>query len=127
MFDVKPLSLSTLHRISAYFYNNTMILDSEKIVLKVVNYDLFVRDHLIVDKLGLYLESIRFLVNSSDFEKFKDLCFKLSDLVFEEYELVKANSLNLLCSGLIQAALVISVRREGKLPITIRCKKIFKN
>jgi hypothetical protein len=122
MFDVKPLSLSTLHRISAYVYNNSMILDSENIVLRVLNYDLFVRDHLIIDKVGLYLESIRFLIDDNDFERFKDICFKISDLIFEEYELVKGNNLNLLCAGLIQAALVIAVRRDGKLPITIRCK-----
>jgi hypothetical protein len=71
MFDVKPLSLSTLHRISAYIYNNMMILNVEKKLLKFINYDLFIRDKLIIDRVGLYLESIRPLIDPSDFDKFK--------------------------------------------------------
>jgi hypothetical protein len=72
MFDVKPLSLSTLHRISAHIYNNSMILSVEKKLLKFVNYDLFIRDKLIIDRVGLYLESIRPLIDPFDFPKFKE-------------------------------------------------------
>lgn len=72
MHDVKPLSLNTLHRISAHIYNNSMVLNAENIILKFLNYNLFVRDRLIVDRVGLYLESIRFLLNNNDFDKFKE-------------------------------------------------------
>lgn len=125
MFDVKPLSLSTLHRISAHIYNNSMILNMELTILNTLDYDLFFRDELIVDRVGVYLESIRFLLEEKDFEKFSELTFKLSDLIYEDMYLVKTSNFNLLCAALIQSALVISTKREGKMPITIRCKLII--
>lgn len=121
MHDVKPLSMSTLHRISAYVYNNQMVLNAENQVLRMLNYDLFVRDRLIIDRVGLYLEALRFLIYENDFDKFKELCFKVTDLIFEDISLIKENEFNLLCAGIIQASMVISIRRDGKLPITIRC------
>jgi hypothetical protein len=72
MFDVKPLSLSTLHKISAHIYNNHMVLNCEKKLLKFINYDLFIRDKLVVDRVGLFLESIRPLIDQNDFEKFSE-------------------------------------------------------
>lgn len=72
MFDVRPLSLSTFHKISAHIYNNAMVLNAEKMILKLVDYNLFVRDILYVDRIGLYLESIRFLIAEQDFERFKE-------------------------------------------------------
>ncbi len=121
MFDVKPLSMSTLHRISAFVYNNTTVLCAENIVLKMLNYDLFVRDRLIIDRVGLYLESARFLIDGKDFDKFSELCYKVSDLIFEDSSILKENEFSLLCAAVIQASIVIATRREGKLPITIRC------
>lgn len=72
MFDVRPLSLSMLHKISAHIYNNSMVLNAEKVILKIVDYNLFVRDALLIDKVGLYLESLRFLIQEQDFNKFKE-------------------------------------------------------
>lgn len=125
MFDVKPLSLSTLHKISAFVYNTQMVLNSEKIILKVLNYDVLVRDNLIIDRVGLLLENVKFLMDEKDYIKFTNLCFKVSDLIMEDASLVKENDQNLLCAALIQACIVISVRREGKLPITVRCIHIL--
>jgi hypothetical protein len=122
MFDVKPLSMSTLHRITAHVYNNSMVLGAEKTVLKMVNYDLFVRDKLIVDRVGLYLECIRFLISPNDFDKFADLCFNMTDLVYEDSKIIKETEFNLLCAGIIHASLVIAIKRDGKLPMTIKCK-----
>ena len=113
MFDVKSLSLSTLHRISSNIYNNSMVLNSEKIILKVLNYDLFIRDKLIIDRLGLYLESIRFLLPVKDFTKFHELANKITDLIYEDFSFVKEVDLNLLCSGIIQAALIFATKRDG--------------
>ena len=80
MFDVRPLSLSTLHRISAHIYNNSMVLNTEKIILKFLNYNLFIRDKLIVDRVGIYLESVRFLIDSKDFNKFREYIFIIKTL-----------------------------------------------
>jgi hypothetical protein len=71
-FDVKPLSLSVLHNISAHIYNNSMIHNMEKIILKFLDFNLFVRDKLIVDRVGLLLEAIRFLLEPKDFDSFKE-------------------------------------------------------
>ena len=117
--------MSTLHRISAHVYNNSMVLDAEKTVLKMVNYDLFVRDKLIVDRVGLFLESLRLLIAPKDFDKFAELCFKITDLIYEDTQLIKEADFNLLCSAVIHASLVIAIKRDGKLPMTIKCKIIF--
>ncbi len=80
MFDVRPLSLSTLHRISAHIYNNSMVLNTEKIILSFLNYNLFIRDKLIIDRVGIYLESVRFLIDSRDFDKFREYHFIIQSL-----------------------------------------------
>ncbi len=102
-----------------------MVINTEKIILKLLNYDLFVRDRLIVDRIGLYLESMRFLIEENDFDKFKDLTFKVSDLLFEDLTFIKETEFNLLCASIIQASLVIAIKRDGKLPITVKCKIII--
>lgn len=120
MFDVKPLTLNTLHRISAHVYNNSMVLNCEIYILKIIDFDLFLRDNLLVDKIGLYLESIRLLLKEDDFKKFSSLCFKISNLIYEDFRLIKGIEFNLLCASIIQAGLVIATKREGKLPVTIK-------
>jgi hypothetical protein len=70
-FDVNPLPLSNLHEISGHIYNNAMINCTEMMLLKFLDFNLFIRDKLIVDRVGLLLESIRFLIDSKDFEEFK--------------------------------------------------------
>lgn len=37
-------------------------------------------------------------------------------------EIIRFGSLNLLGAAVIQATLVIATKREGKLPITVKCK-----
>ena len=120
MFDVNPLSLNSLHRISSHIYNNAMVLKCEHFILKVLNYDLFIRDNLVLDRVGLFLENVRSFFEENDFKKFTELCFKMSDLLFEDARIVKTTEFNLLCAGVIQAALVIATKREGKLPVTIK-------
>jgi hypothetical protein len=71
-FDVKPLPLSTLHNISAHIYNNSMISNTEKMILKFLDFNLFIRDKLIIDRVGLLLESIRFLIDVNEFDTFKE-------------------------------------------------------
>jgi hypothetical protein len=121
MYDVRPLTISSLHKFSAHSYNNFQILQMEKVLLSVVEYDLFVRDNLLVDRVGLFLETVRFLIDEEDYLKFCDLCFSISNLTLENMKLHKENSLQLLACSIIQAALLISTKKDGKLPITIKC------
>jgi hypothetical protein len=71
-FDVKPLPLAALHNISSHIYNNSMVQNTEKMILKFLDFNLFIRDKLIVDRVGLLLESIRFLLDQKDFDGFKE-------------------------------------------------------
>jgi hypothetical protein len=107
-----------------------MILNVERKLLKFINYDLFIRDKLIVDRVGLFLESIRPLMDSNDFDKFQEyikiissLCFKIGNLIFEDLSIIKESDFSLTCVAVIQAGLVIATKRDGKLPITIKCKR----
>ena len=125
MYDVKPITLNSLHKVSAHSFNNYQLLEVEKKLLSAIDYDLFVRDKLIVDRVGLYLESIRFLIDGTDFEKFCGLCFKIANLLFENILLLKENDIALTACSIIQAGLTISTKKDGKLPITIRCKLLF--
>lgn len=125
MFDVKPLPLSTLHQISAHVYNNQMVLKCERTLLNILDYDLFIRDNLIVDRVGLYLESVRYLLDPQDFSIFTDICFKLTDLIHEDMKIIKDNDFVLLCAAVIQASLVIATKRDGKMPITLKRKSLI--
>jgi hypothetical protein len=121
IFDVKPISLSTIHRISQHVYNNSMLLQVEKKILKAFDYDLFIRDKVICDRVGMYLESIRFLIQEEkDFNSIMDLAMKISDLIFEDMSILKEIEINLLCVSIIHTSVIMATRREGKLPITIR-------
>lgn len=120
MFDMNSLSLNTLHRISAHIYNNAMVLNCEQHILTTLDYDLFFRDNLIIDRVGLFLENVSFFFDEKDFKQFTHLCYKISNLLFEDMKMIKGVDFNLLCAGIIQAGLVIATKREGKLPITIK-------
>lgn len=123
MYDVKPITLSTLHKFSGHSYNNFQILQMEKILLSVIQYDIFVRDNLLVDRIGLYLETVKFLIDEEDYVKFCDLCFSMANLTFENISLLQENGLHLTACSVIQGALLISTKKDGKLPITLKCKK----
>ena len=94
MFDVNPLSLNTLHRISTHVYNNAMVLNCETYLLRLINFDVFVRDNLLSDRVGLYLENVRCFFEKEDFNVFVDLCFKISALIHEEMKLRKDDLLS---------------------------------
>ena len=118
--DIRPLSLSILHKISDHIYNNSMVLNCEKYLLNLFDFDIFIRDNLLIDRVGLYLENIRNFMDENDFIKFTFLCENLVNLIFEDYKIIKMYDLDLLSSSLIQAGFVIGTKREGKLPITIK-------
>jgi len=71
MNDVKPINLSSMHKNTSNIFNNSMIIKTEKLILQNINYNLLLRDRLIVDRIGLYLESIKNLIISSSFESLK--------------------------------------------------------
>lgn len=120
MWDIRPISLSILHKISDHIYNNSMVLNCEKYLLNLFNFDIFIRDNLLIDRVGLYLENIRNFMEENDFVKFTLLCENLVNLIFEDYKIIKKYNLDLLSASLIQAGFVIGTKREGKLPITIK-------
>ena len=62
MLDVRPITLPYLHKNTMNIFNNSMIIKTEKILLEMIGYNLLLRDRLIVDRIGLFLEAIRNLI-----------------------------------------------------------------
>ena len=62
MNDVRPISLSTLHRNTNNIFNNSMLIRTERLILDHIEYKLLFRDKLIVDRVGLYLEAVKNLI-----------------------------------------------------------------
>ena len=124
MYDVKPISLNLLHTLSAHVYNNAMVLNCESYLLKLLDYDIFIRDSLICDRVGVFLENIRSFFEDEEFNNFSNLCLEITDLLFADLNFFKVFDFNLLCASVIQAGIVIATKREGKLPITIKISVI---
>lgn len=49
-----------------------MIIKAEKMILEYVNYDLFIRDNLLCDRVSLYLENIKSMIPFEFFEIFQE-------------------------------------------------------
>ena len=122
MFDLKPITIPTLHNFSKHSYNNTQLLQAERKLLEIINYDMFVRDSLLTDRVGLFLESVRQLMNNEEFDKLQEMCFNIADLLFENPSLLKDLSLSLIACTIIYSAIVIATKKFGTLPILYKCK-----
>ena len=64
-------SKPSIHESSGNIFNNHMLKKAEQNILTAFDYDLFIREYLLVDRLGLYLEAIKPLVKKGYFTKFK--------------------------------------------------------
>ncbi len=62
MNDVQPINLSTLHKNSNNIFNNSMLIQTERLILESIEYKLLFRDLLIIDRVGLYLEAVKSLI-----------------------------------------------------------------
>ena len=65
------LLLSVIHQTSGFLFNNIMLMKAERKILIIFEYNLFIRDSLLVDRLGLFVEAIKPLVKKGYFTKFK--------------------------------------------------------
>ncbi len=101
-----------------------MIIQYEREILKVMNYNIFVRDYLIIDKLGLYLEIVRPLIHEKNYSKFAGICKKVSNIIYDNTEL-KEISLIYLASSIIYASSVLCTKTTGKVPILMRSIYFF--
>lgn len=69
MNDVRPINLSTLHKNTNNFFNNSMLNITERLILDSLEYKLLFRDKLIVDRVGLYLEAVKNLIFQEAFKQ----------------------------------------------------------
>lgn len=69
MNDVVPINLSTLHRNTNNIFNNSMLIRTERLILDSIEYKLLFRDKLIVDRVGLYLEAVKNLIQPDAFKQ----------------------------------------------------------
>jgi len=83
MNDVQPLNLYTLHKNTNNIFNNSMLIKAEKLILESIEYKILLRDRLIVDRIGLFLQAIKNLINPESFADLqKYLCYYIFQLIF---------------------------------------------
>jgi hypothetical protein len=120
MFDVRRFSLGHFHQISEHKYNNKMVMKCEADILKTLNYDLFIRDCTINNKVGLYLETIRDYFENKDFLILKETTEEFIKLLYEDMKLIKNLDIDFLSVSIIQAAFMMCSMEEGKTPLLLK-------
>ena len=120
IFDVRRFSLSHFHQISEHKYNNKMVLKCEADILKTLNYDLFMRDNTINNKVCLYLETIRDFFENKDFLILKETTEEFIKLLYEDMKLIKNYDNDFLSVSIIQAAFMMCSMEEGKTPLLLK-------
>ena len=120
IFDVRRFSLSHFHQISEHKYNNKMVLKCEADILKTLNYDLFMRDNTINNKVCLYLETVRDFFENKDFLILKETTEEFIKLLYEDMKLIKNYDIDFLSVSIIQAAFMRCSMEEGKTPLLLK-------
>ena len=120
IFDVRRFSLGHFHQISEHKYNNKMVLKCEADILKTLNYDLFIRDYTINNKVGLYLETISDYFEKRDFLILKETTEEFIKLLYEDMKLIKNLDIDFLSVSIIQAAFMMCSMEEGKTPLLLK-------
>jgi hypothetical protein len=118
--DMRRFSLTHFHQISEHKYNNKMVLKCESDILKVANYDLFIRDNTIVNKVNLYLETVRDFFVEKDFDILKETTEQFIILLYEDMKLIINYSLDYISVAIIQAAFMMCSMEEGKTPLLLK-------
>ncbi len=124
--DKHPLSIATLSKKSLGHYSTPQFLAREQAVLKMLDYNVN-RPEFLYDKIALYLSMTCPLIPPGNMRQFHELCTDLCDLL-HEYPLgkfLKKYSVGLLAAGVIQTALMVATKSEGKLPATARLATII--
>ena len=120
IFDIKRFSLAHLHQISEYKYNNKVVLKCEFEILTTLNYDIFLRDNTIINKVGLYLESIKDFFEQKDFNILEETCTQFIKLLYEDMKMVKNYGIDFLSVCVIQAGFMMCSMEEGKTPLLLK-------
>lgn len=114
IFDIKRFTLAHLHQISEYKYNNRMVMKCEFEILKALNYDIFLRDNTLVNKVGLYLETVRDFFEKDDFDILEETTHQFIQLLYSDMKLIRNYGIEFLSVGIIQAAFMMCSMEEEK-------------
>ena len=125
-FDVRRFSLGHFHQISEHKYNNKMVLKCETDILKTLNYDLFIRDNTINNKVCLYLETVRDFFENKDFLVLKETTEEFIKLLYEDMKLIRNCDIDFLSVSIIQAAFMMCSMEEGKTPLLLKLSLLSK-
>ena len=120
MFDVNHFSLSHFHKISEHKYNNKIIFKCEEDILKTIDYDLFLRDNTIINKIYLYLETVRDYFEEKDFLTLKETTEQFLQLIYLDMKIIKNYDLDFISVSIIQAAFMMCTMEEGKTPLLFK-------
>lgn len=120
MFDLKHMPLSILHEITEHSYNNALVLSCENHLLRSLNYDLYLRNAMLSDKVGLFLECIKNYYDEKDFLFISKTTGNFIKMLYIDMKLIKNVQFNLLAVALIQAVILISSLEEGSNPVNLK-------
>lgn len=91
-----------------------MILNAEMLLLKLVDHNLFLRDHLIIDRVKLYLEYVKTFVEDSYRDKLRNLCENIVRYLFDRIEFFIENETNKICIAIINSAIILATKTNER-------------
>ena len=127
-YDHRPITIDFLHKKSLGHYSTPQLTSQEAEILRMVEYNVH-RPEFVYDKIVLYFHLITPLIPSQFEQKYFALCMDLCDLLHEypAHKFLKRYGLGLLASGVMQAALVVATKADGKFPVTVRLAAVTGN
>ncbi|EAR92319.3 amine-terminal domain cyclin (macronuclear) [Tetrahymena thermophila SB210] len=113
--------------ISNYSYTKQDILKTENKILTSFNFQITLRDELLVDKVMIFLKLLDPLVASNTLEVFIKISIQLIEALYEDFLYIKNfPDMNLLSASIIQCASVLLTRHTGNMPIILRLSSLIK-
>lgn len=107
-------------------YSNTHIIRLERTIFQALNYNIINRDDLLIDEVGIYLESLKNIVITECFDLLKRISFDVLELTFQNPCLYRLSKLNktLLCAAIINTAFILITKTVGPNVFTIKLQLI---
>eukprot|EP00826_Nyctotherus_ovalis_P010151 TRINITY_DN12699_c0_g3_i1.p1 TRINITY_DN12699_c0_g3~~TRINITY_DN12699_c0_g3_i1.p1 ORF type:complete len:298 (+),score=37.92 TRINITY_DN12699_c0_g3_i1:61-894(+) len=124
-YDKEPIDIDLLFKASQGCYSMPQFIEKEKEILTLIDYNVH-RPGYLYDKILLYYHIVTPLIPSAKSLEYFQLCVDLCDLLHEcpFWKFLKKYALGLLAAAVLHSGLVISIKAEGKFPVTVRLSKV---
>ncbi|KAL4504072.1 hypothetical protein ABPG72_022702 [Tetrahymena utriculariae] len=98
-----------------------------KQVLTSFNFQITLRDELLIDKVMIFLKLLEPLAVSNTLEAFMKLSIQLIESLYQDFLYIKNfPDINLLATSIIQCASVLLTKHTGTMPIILRLSSLIK-